>query len=63
MVKKLPANSGDIRDMGLIPGLERYSGEGNSYLLQYFCLLQYFGQKSLIGYSPWSCKELDTTGN
>ena len=52
MVKKPPANSGDIRDVGSILGLERYSGEGNSYLLQYFCLLQYFGQKSLIGYSP-----------
>ena len=32
MVKKLPANIGDT---GLIPGLKRYPGEGNSYLLQY----------------------------
>ena len=35
MVKNWPANEGDE---GLIPGLGRFSGEGNSYPLQYFCL-------------------------
>ena len=29
MVKNLPANAGDIRDEGLIPGLGRSPGEGN----------------------------------
>ena len=28
----------DIRDMGSIPGLERFPGEGNGYPLQYSCL-------------------------
>ena len=28
-VKNLPASAGDIRDAGLIPGLGRFSGEGN----------------------------------
>ena len=28
MVKNLPANAGDLRDMGLIPGLGRSSGGG-----------------------------------
>ena len=28
----------NARDVGLIPGLERYPGEGNGYPLQYFCL-------------------------
>ena len=37
MVKNLPANAGDARDMGLIPGLGRPSGEGNSKPL-YSCL-------------------------
>ena len=37
MVKKPPANAGDIRDMGLIPGLERFSGEGH-IILYYYCL-------------------------
>ena len=38
VVKNLPANLGDIRDMGLIPGLERSPGEGNGNPLQYFYL-------------------------
>ena len=38
MVKNLPANAGDIRDMDLIPGLGRSPGEGNGNSLQYFCL-------------------------
>ena len=28
----------NAEDQGLIPGLERYSGEGNGYPLQYSCL-------------------------
>ena len=38
MVKNLPANAGDIRDMALIPGSGRSPGEGNDNLLQYSCL-------------------------
>ena len=38
MVKNLPANAGDVRDMGLIPGSGRSPGEGNGYPLQYSCL-------------------------
>ena len=34
-VKNAPANAGD---MGSIPGSERFPGEGNSNLHQYFCL-------------------------
>ena len=37
-VKNLPSNAGDIRDMGLIPGLGRSPGEGHGYPLQYSCL-------------------------
>ena len=35
VVKNLPANAGDIRDTGLIPGLERSPGERNGNPLQY----------------------------
>ena len=35
VVKNAPANAGDIRDMGLIPGSGRSPGEGNGYPLQY----------------------------
>ena len=38
VVKNLPANAGDIRDMGLIPGLGRSLGEGHGNPLQYSCL-------------------------
>ena len=37
-VKNLPANAGDIRDVGLIPGLGRSAGGGNGNPLQYSCL-------------------------
>ena len=38
VVKNLPANAGDIRDTGLIPGLGRYPGVGNGKPDQYSCL-------------------------
>ena len=38
MVKKLPANAGDVRDTGSIPGLGRSPGEGHGNPLQYSCL-------------------------
>ena len=38
MVKNLPANAGDIRDAGLIPGLGRSPGGGHGTPLQYSCL-------------------------
>ena len=38
VVKNLPANSGDARDTGLIPGLGRSPGEGNGKPLQYYCM-------------------------
>ena len=38
MVKVLPANAGDARDTGLIPGSGRSPREGNGKPLQYSCL-------------------------
>ena len=58
MAKNLPANAGDI---GSVPGLERYPGEGNGNPLQYACPEIPHGQRSLAGYSPWVAKELDIT--
>ena len=102
-VKNLPANAGDVRDMGSIPGLGRSPGGGIGYPVQYFWTslvaqmeknppamwrpgfdpwvgkIQYrragkhtpvisvflpgefYGQRSLAGYSPRGCKELGTT--
>ena len=38
VVKNPPANAGDTKDMGLIPGLERSPGEGNGNPVQGSCL-------------------------
>ena len=38
MVKNPPANAGDTRDAGSIPGWERYPGEGHGNPLRYCCL-------------------------
>ena len=38
MVKNLPANAGDLRDAGSIPGLGRTLGGGHGNPLQYSCL-------------------------
>ena len=38
MKKNLLADAGDLRDVGLIPGLGRSPGGGNDNPLQYSCL-------------------------
>jgi len=38
MVKNLPTDATDIRDVGLTPGSRRSSGGGYGNPLQYFCL-------------------------
>ena len=39
----------------------RSHGEGHGNPFQYSCLENPHGQRSLAGYSPWGCKESDTT--
>ena len=58
VVKNPPAIAGDT---GLIPGSGRSPGEGNGNPLQYSCLENPHGQRSVVGYSPWGRKELDMT--
>ena len=43
------------------PGLGRSPGGGHGNPLQYCCLENPHVQRSLVGYSPWGCKELDMT--
>ena len=38
MVKNPPANAGDVRDTGPVPGSGRSPGGGNGNPLQYSCL-------------------------
>ena len=56
MVKNLPANAGD---KGLIPAWGRSLGEKVQPILV-FLPGKFQGQRSLVGYSPWGHKELDT---
>ena len=57
MVKNPPATG----DLGLIPGLGRSPEGGYGNPLQYSCLKNPNGQRSLTGYSSQGHKELDTT--
>ena len=50
-----------VGDLGSIPGLGRSPGGGHGNPLQYSCLENPHGQRSLAGCSPWGCKESDTT--
>ena len=51
----------NMGDLGLIPGLGKSPGGGHGNPLQYSCLENPHGQRSLAGYSPWCCKESDMT--
>ena len=53
MVKNMPANAGDIKDVGPIPGLGRSPGEVHGSALQYSGLENPYGQRMLVGYSPY----------
>ena len=45
---------------GLIPGSGIPPGGGHGNPVQYSCLENPHGWRSLAGYSPWGLKELDT---
>ena len=63
----LPDGSGDKKSafnagvLASTPGLGRCPGEGNGKPLQYSCLEDPHGQRSLVGYNPRGRKESDTT--
>ena len=48
VVKNLPANAGDTRDMGSIPGWGRFPGGGNGNLLQCSCLKNYMDRRASV---------------
>ena len=56
--EEFACNAGDL---GSIPGLGGSPGGGHGNPLQYSCLENPLRQRSLVGYSPWSCKESNTT--
>ena len=46
MVKNLPANGGDMRDAGSIPGSGRSPEVGNGTLPQYSCLKHFMDREA-----------------
>ena len=58
MVKKSQSTC-NAEDPGLIPGLGTSPGEGNDYPQLEFLSGESHVQRSLVGYSPWGCKESD----
>ena len=57
VVKNPTANAGDLRDVGLIPGLERFPGKGHGNSLQYSCL------ENLIDRGVWQAAVHRVTQN
>jgi len=60
VVKNLPAIAGDKRCM-FDPWVGKIPWKRVQQLTPVFLPGESHGQSSLVGYSPWSCKELDTT--
>ena len=61
MGKESVCKAGDTGDIGSIPGWGRSPGGEHGNTLQYSRLENPHGQRSLAGYSPKGCKELETT--
>ena len=59
--KELPANGSRCRRCWFDPWVGKIPGGGHGNLLQYSCLENSHGQRSLAGCSPWGHKELDMT--
>ena len=51
----------NVGDLALILGSGRFPGGGRGNPLQYSCLENPYGQRSLVSYSTWGHKESDTT--
>jgi len=52
VLKNPSAKAAEVRDAGLIPGFGRSPGGGHGNPLQYSCLENPHGQRSLVGYCP-----------
>ena len=62
MVKNLPANAGAVRyPVGFDPWVGKIPWSREQKPIPVFLPVESHGQRSLVGYSPWGCKELDMT--
>ena len=61
VAKNPPTNARNIRNVGSILGSGKSPGEGHGNPLQDSMPGEFHGQRSLVGYSTWGCKESGTT--
>ena len=54
-------SSCNVGDLASVPELGRSPGGGHGNPLQYSCLENPYGQRSLVSYGERGCKELDMT--
>ena len=57
VVKNLPANAGGIKDVGSVPASGKMPWRSKWQPTPLFLPGESHGQRSLVGYSPWSHKE------
>ena len=60
MVKNLPANAGDLRELGFDPWVGKIPWRRAWQPTPVVLPGEFHGQRSLVGYSPWGHKESDT---
>ena len=61
VVKNPPANAGDLKDVGSIPVSGKIPWRRAWQPTPVFLPGESYGQRSLVGYSPWGRKESDMT--
>jgi len=61
VVKNMLANAGDTRDVGSIPWVRKIPWSRKWQPTPVFLPGKSHGQRSQVGYSPWSHKEVDMT--
>ena len=61
VVKNLPANAGDAGDSGFCSWVGKIPWRRKWQSTPAFMPGKFHGQRSLVGYGPWGCKESDTT--
>ena len=59
--KKLTCQCKRDKRCSFDPWVRKMPWSGNGNPLQYFLPGKFHGERSLLGYSPWGCRERDTT--
>ena len=60
LVTQTKESACDVGDLGSVPGFGRSPGVGKWQPTPVFLPGKFHGQRSLVGYCPWGCKESDT---